>query len=306
MKTKYGLFVLSSLFLTNVLWAQTEEFRFKLYLESLANGKKDTLELGVGPNGYGWGGNAWNGWHDCLYDPELCPVYEDPFFDTVDHIGAFVVPGTDGYRRHHDTLRVRCPYYAKKRIGVLQNDMVVVFPASAQPVKVSWDRKLLQSPIVETPVLTTFEAGLRYDVIAANKWTPIKIIMSDAQECQVGYSRSGDMYDSLAMCAYIKDSLGGEHPYLYFFVLTGEDRHAWNEDKKKGTPIVIYPNPFKDGFMIKGVENLQRWEVYSASGKFIASGTDTKIDSRDWTSGVYLLFWKDKTENTGFLKVIKK
>lgn len=319
MKARYILAVFCGMLLTEVfLSAQTEEFRFKLYMESLSTGKKDTLEFGVGPNGYGWGGNYWSGWYDCEYDTALCPVYTDPFFDTVEHIGAFIVPGTDGYRDHYDTLRVLCPFYAKKRIGLLGSsiagrqgtDMVAVFPASEQPVKINWDRMALQNPIIKTPVLTTFESGLRYDVIASSQWTPIMVIMSDQSECVVGYdtTRKANDRDSLAMLAYIQDSLGGEHPYVYFFVLTGQNRNVGLNPNTKPSPVSIQPNPVKEHFSIYSDIGLQDWRIYSISGKLILSGEGdvTEINCNGLVSGIYVFHWKDRHNETGYVKFIKE
>lgn len=308
MKAKYILAVVCGMLLCEALSAQTEEFRFKLYLESLNSGKKDTLEFGVGPNGYGWGGHSWNGWHNCEYDTALCPVYTEPFFDTTEHIGAFIVPGTDGYRRnHYDTLRVLCPFYAKKRIGIVGSDMVAVFPASEQPVKISWDREALRNPIIKTPILTTFESGLRYDVLSGSHWLPIKVIMSDVSECQVGYDYEGDRHDSLGYCVYIQDSLGGEHPYVYFFILTGQDRHADIDIITQQSSVLIQPNPTQERFSISNDIELKEWRIYSISGKLILSGkgSDTEINCQDWASGIYVFRWESKNHETGFVKIVK-
>ncbi len=309
MKTKTIIStILGMSLLYGLLPAQTEEFRFKLYMESLANGKKDTLELGVGPDGYGWGGNEpWGVWHDCQYDSTLCPVYTEPFFDTVEHIGAFVVPGTDAFREHTDTLRVLCPFYAKKRIGLLGVDMVVVLPASARPVKVSWDRELMQSPIVETPILTTFEHRARWDRDASSLST-LKVIMSDKHECEVGKAHGISRYDSVAALAYIKDSMGGEHPYVQFFILTGQDRHAAVEDKLASSAVEAWPNPVREKFQIRNSVALREWQVYSVTGKRMGTGvrTDTEIDCAAWPSGIYVLYWKAKDGQNGVVKLVKE
>ncbi|MCM1531011.1 MAG: T9SS type A sorting domain-containing protein [Bacteroides sp.] len=307
MKAKHILAVFCGLLLSECLSAQMEEFRFKLYLESLSSGKKDTLELGVGPNGYGWGGRSWNGWHDCLYDSLLCPVYAEPFFDTVNHVGAFVVPGTDGYRYHEDTLRVLCPFYAKKRIGILAEDMVVVFPIAEQPVKVSWDKTLLQSLILKTPVLTTFEAGSRYDVLHPGYWTPIRVDMSVSQDCEVGYAFEGNACDSIEKCAYIRDSLGTEHPYIYFFILTGQDLSASATPGQLDGKIFITPNPVQRNFRINGVESLKKWQLFSLSGTILKEGHDEEyVDIHDYPSGIYIFRWENKSNKAGLIKLIKR
>ena len=141
-----------------------EEFTFKLYMESLANGKKDTLELGASPNGL----------TGCDYDSALCPPVLYPFNDTMSHIGAFAVTGEPRYfdyeynGNNFDTNYdppLECPVFLKKRIVPLRYDMVIVFPASAVPIRLSWDSVLLSDPAVASPVLTDFRPSLRWDVI---------------------------------------------------------------------------------------------------------------------------------------------
>ena len=102
-----------------------EEFTFKLYMESLANGKMDTLELGASPNGC----------MGCDYDSSLCSPVFYPFDDTIAHIGAFAVTGEPRYFDYENNGNnfdtnydppLECPIFLKKRIVPLDYDMVVV------------------------------------------------------------------------------------------------------------------------------------------------------------------------------------
>lgn len=312
MKAKHILAVFCGMLLFEAfLSAQTEEFRFKLYLESLSSGKKDTLELGVGPNGYGV--------HDCRYDSTLCSVYTSPFFDTVEHIGAFLVPGVEEVREEiqerplfQDIFRVECPIYAKKRISILRSDLVVVFPAKEQPVKVSWDKQQFQNPIVKRPILTNMDEGYRFDFLIRPF---IYRLMSKEDECLINYSFSSSPNSDLY--TYITDSTGAEHPYIHFYVLLGwtwglewDDPDWWLaiENSNQQASVSVFPNPIHDQFKISSDMELKAWRVYSVAGKLILSGRgiDTEIDCQNWVSGIYVFCWEGKNHETGFLKIIKR
>lgn len=304
MKAKYILSVFCGMLLFEAfLSAQTEEFRFKLYMESLSSGKKDTLELGVGPRGYKV--------DDCRYDSTLCPVYTSPFFDTAEHIGAFLVPGIeDPHHSFQDKFRVKCLLYAKKRIGLLGSDLVIVFPAKEQPVKVSWDMKQLQNPIIETPILTNMDEGCRFDAL---RRPCVLHLMSEESDCLISYpvSSSPDSY----LYTYITDSAGEEHPYIHFYVLPGRDRRevfgGWElatEDFNHQISVSVSPNPIRDRFTISSDMELKEWQIYSVSGRLILSGRDTEreFNCQDWASGLYIFRWNNINHETGFVKIIKE
>ena len=306
MKAKYILAIFCGmLFCEAFLSAQTEEFRFKLYLESLSSGKKDTLELGVGPNGYAV--------HDCRYDSNLCPVYTSPFFDTAEHIGAFVVPAVKK-PYSGEKFRVECPIYGKKRIGLLKSDLVVIFPAKEQPVKVSWDMRLLQDPIIKTPIMTNIDEGGRFDC----HWRlPILLFMSEEDTCLIDYSIGEEWFDSVSLYTYITDSAGREHPYIHFYVLPGWDRKLsdlgddWGlalENSNQQFSVSVSPNPIHNRFKINSDVALKEWRIHSVSGKLILSGkgNDTEIDCQGWASGIYVFRWESKNHETGVGKLIKK
>ena len=84
MRTKIITGTILALALSSLHFAsgQEAEFSFKLYMESLANGKKDTLELGISPDGH----------IGCDYQNVDADVVFDPFLDQQTHIGAFVTP----------------------------------------------------------------------------------------------------------------------------------------------------------------------------------------------------------------------
>ncbi|MDE5575449.1 MAG: T9SS type A sorting domain-containing protein, partial [Bacteroidales bacterium] len=298
MKAKYILAVFCGMLLCEALSAQTEEFRFKLYMESLSSGKKDTLELGVGPNGI----------VGCDYDSTLCTVYTEPFFDTVDHIGAFIVDDERGCRNwdirydwsneRGDTIRVNCPMYLKKRIGRLSNDMVIIFPLSELPIVFRWNQALLQDPMVYRPVFTNWCSGRRYCVGQGVNWKMLGTFMHIASSYELdNYDRPGKRGDSITFLTYIQDSSGQEHAYMHMFVCLGEiDRFSSNQIEKEESLVKIFPNPAKERFVWKSEIPIKHWQVFSQNGRIVIEGNDNQqeIDCQGWASGFYVFRWESR------------
>lgn len=305
MKAKYILAVVCGMLLCEALSAQTEEFRFKLYMESLSSGKKDTLELGVGPNGI----------VGCDYDSTLCTVYTEPFFDTVEHIGAFIVPDLSlAYRYYpfdfgYDTLRVECPVYFKKRIGICKEDITIIVPFSEQPVKVYWDNTLFDNPNLKKPYITTKHPSYRFDVGQGDIWRPVTADLANTSSCMpwYWYGEEGTRNDSLEFLCFVPDSVQKEHPYTYVFIRLCDEILS-NNRKEERTPISIYPNPGINYFTWESSVPLRQWRIYSISGKLILSGkgSDTEINCQDWASGIYVFRWESKNHETGFVKIVKE
>ena len=294
MKAKYILAVFCGMLLCEALSAQTEEFRFKLYLESLSSGKKDTLELGVGPNGI----------VGCDYDSTLCTVYTEPFFDTVEHIGAFIVDDEyyGNWDAHYnwwhdqgDTIRVNCPMYLKKRIGKLGYDMVIIYPLSELPIVFRWDQSLLQAPMVQRPVFTNWCSGGRYCVGQGVKWRPLGTYMHSASYCELyGYDIPGTRGDSITYLTYIQDSSGKEHIYMHMFVCLGD--WTLNEQIEEAESYVkVFPNPAKEKFVWKSEIPIKYWQVFSSTGRIMQEGNGQKqeVDCFCWKSGIY--YWRGIT-----------
>lgn len=70
-----------------------------------------------------------------------------------------------------------------------------------------------------------------------------------------------------------------------------------------GHEIILYPNPAKDRFSIKGYENFNRIELWSISGQFIKQYSKSVYYSlADISPGVYIIKLKSKKE-IGILKI---
>ncbi len=86
------------------------------------------------------------------------------------------------------------------------------------------------------------------------------------------------------------------------------------EEKETETDISVYPNPANTFLIIKadmsqsGTGNLT-YEVFDAGGKLLqsvkAGGTETKIETKNLTPGVYLIKIKRSNEETKVFKIIK-
>ena len=300
MKTKTIISTILGLsLLYGLLPAQTEEFRFKLYMESLANGKKDTLELGVGPDGL----------VGCVYDSTLCPVYADPFFDTA-HVGAFIVDREWGTweNKEFDTIRVDCPMYVKKRVGIHGRDMVIVFPLSACPIRFSWNQSLLGYGNVKSPMFTNWFSGRRYDVGQGHHWRPFYLDMSKDSSFELTtFENPGSAtYDSLVYLTYIRDSSGQEHAYVHVFVCLGE-RFVKNEEPKRMESVRISPNPVRHQLRLESVVPLTSWRIYTTYGQLLREGMESTetINCENLPQGLYILDCEDAQGGRCFVRFIR-
>ena len=303
MKSKYILAVSCGMLLCEAfLSAQTEEFRFKLYLESLSSGKKDTLELGVGPNGI----------VGCDYDSTLCTIYTDPFFDTVDHIGAFIVPELDYAAAYSmcgmdwDPLGVRCAMYSKKRIGRKGIELPIVFPASAQPVKVSWDCHQMKNSIVKIPLLVKLGPRLYSDFFGQLKPEMLHLDMREDASCIIAYQEKPMNYiDSTLSFIYIEDSSGTNRIYHFFSIVLGYQT-ASSETVNENIAISLFPNPAKERFVWESEIPIKHWQVFSQNGKIVVEGNGQEQDVKCfyWKNGIY--YWRGIAADRIFIvKLIK-
>ena len=281
-----------------------EEFTFKLYMESLANGKKDTLELGASPNGL----------TGCDYDSALCPPVLYPFNDTMSHIGAFAVTGEPRYfdyeynGNNFDTNYdppLECPIFLKKRIVPLDYDMVVVCPASAFPIRLSWDSVLLSNPAIASPVLTDMRPALRWDIIDIG--CNYKEWMTEKSSFTIGGYGWG--WSGVPALTSIYDSAGNRHRYQYFFIRLGTDRYASNENKKESAKtIALIPNPASESFCFYSETPLQEWRIFNSTGQIVSAGTsaETEINCKSWPKGLYVFEGITSTQQRHHVKLIKK
>lgn len=57
---------------------------------------------------------------------------------------------------------------------------------------------------------------------------------------------------------------------------------------EKASKISIYPNPVRDVLTLSGMTNLQ-WRIFTADGRFIATGNSHQIDTQLWKAGTYFI-----------------
>ena len=293
-----------------------EEFSFKLYMESLANGKKDTLELGISLNG-------------CTYYPLTPdsvlqnPVY-NPFADTV-NIGAYVLTRYPS-GNHGDSYIRTNPPYVKKYTGLRNTDMYIIVPCQALPVKLTWDSVHLSSEAAKSPLITDWAAGGRPDaptpglsfngymdrmsgMTIYSLWQLVQGGRDFLHEIGYPYFYMPHLGDSIRMHVAIEDSTGKDHIYKLFFISLGYDATiGTEEDTEASSPVAIFPNPVSSILNIRSHSPLQEWRIYDISGRLIAQGSDdhAEVNCQGWPDGLYFLSWKDIQGNHGIQKIIKR
>ena len=317
MKTKILLGTILALALSSlhVASGQEAESSFKLYMESLANGKKDTLELGVSPNGLDGS--------DCDYDSLLCGPSYYPFADTNQHIGAFAIQ--DLYTWFYQLCPN--PVFVKRWIARTpdypgtMNSMIV--PLSALPVRIHWDSTLFQSSPMEIPALTDWNYGGYPDA-------GIGTVKADMSECSevclmtisqylafidsIGPRNIPDQYryvsegdgDTSDLYIQIPDSMGSEHVYRYFSIVY--NYRSDNEEQSLAQAVRIQPNPASEFFSWHSEIPIASWTIHDISGKTIlqGSGNQTRIDCQNWPAGLYIFEWLSNTGQSEKNKFIKQ
>ena len=282
-----------------------EEFTFKLYMESLANGKMDTLELGASPNGL----------TGCQYLPATCTPVFYPFNDTLNHIGAFAVTGEPWNFAQEDpnspnsTLPLECPVFLKSKITPLAYDIPIVVPASATPVVVRWDSVLLSNPYVATPLMTDWQPQYRWDIGGGYIGGQYRLWMNECSSWIIQELDSSQAHwGHQALYVNIPDSANNPHRYLAFFICLGYDRTFSNESNEKTTQTInILPNPVSESFSWQSDTPIKEWEIHNTSGQLILNGTNqqNQIHCQRWPNGLYFFAWKDSHGNHGVQKIIK-
>ena len=321
MKTKILSVTILALALSALHFASgQEEFSFKLYMESLANGKKDTLELGIFPDTYYF--DSRDPYPDSLLQN---PVY-DPFADTA-NIGAYVLPnGTyyqdinrDGYQRVY-------PPYVKRFTGLRNTDMYIIVPCQTLPVKLTWDSVHLSSEAAKSPLITDWTAegrpdaptpGLSFNgymdrmsgMTLYSLWQLVQGGYDFLHEIGYPYFYMPHLGDSIRMHVAIEDSTGKDHIYKLFFISLGYDATIGTEETiEASSPVAIFPNPVSSTLNIRSCFPLQDWKIYDISGRLIAQGSDdhAEVNCQGWPDGLYFLSWKDIQGNHGIQKIIKR
>jgi type IX secretion system substrate protein len=105
--------------------------------------------------------------------------------------------------------------------------------------------------------------------------------------------------------------LGGDDIFVFKYkkvVMPVEEENPEEEEEDFPTPI-LYPNPFSDGFVIKGISANTKITVFDMSGRMVeqqvSTGTGFVFTTTHWAKGLYVIQLRSIT-NTTNLKVVKQ
>lgn len=105
--------------------------------------------------------------------------------------------------------------------------------------------------------------------------------------------------------------LGGDDIFVFKYkkvVIPVEEENPKEEEEEFLEPI-LYPNPFTDGFVIKGISANTKITVFDMSGRMVeqqvSSGTGFIFTTTHWAKGLYVIQLRSIT-NTTNLKVVKQ
>lgn len=308
-------FLLACIFLlggAGVLFSQ--EVMFPLYFESLTNGKKDTLWLGFSDAGK----------ENCDFDSMLSQPHPYPVGDTVGHIGAFIVatsfydfdidPDGSTNPTTPDSIKITCPNFLKKRVSLQAkdwqyDDINIVFPSSAMPVKIWWDSVFLRN-YHRKLIMTDWPLSTRYDVSPYMGGCLLSYMENHSSYTfDSNCKRYGHIQDSHF---FLEDSAQGRHRYQVFFV------HSWSRIMLKNkentlvsavTPCVrVIPNPVGDIFTWGSSINLKEWFISDISGRTVLRGNaeQKEVSFVVWPAGIYIFGYVTEKGDTGSVKFIKR
>lgn len=105
--------------------------------------------------------------------------------------------------------------------------------------------------------------------------------------------------------------LGGDDIFVFKYkkvVIPVEEENPKEEEEEFLEPI-LYPNPFTDGFVIKGISANTKITVFDMSGRMVeqqvSTGTGFVFTTTHWAKGLYVIQLRSIT-NTTNLKVVKQ
>ncbi|MBL1232113.1 MAG: T9SS type A sorting domain-containing protein [Flavobacteriales bacterium] len=105
--------------------------------------------------------------------------------------------------------------------------------------------------------------------------------------------------------------LGGDDIFVFKYKKVVMSVEEENPEEKEGdfpTPI-LYPNPFTDGFVVKGISANTKITVFDMSGRMVeqqvSTGTGFIFTTTHWAKGLYVIQLRSIT-NTTNLKVVKQ
>ena len=285
-----------------------ESFSFKLYMESLANGKKDTLELGIASDGY----------IGCDYENVDADVVFDPFLDQQTHIGAFVTPDRQWNEERFQYIP-NCMVFYKKGINTDQGsseygplyDVCILVPSNSLPAVLRWDKtqipchtlledkKLMDGWMMKSDVPKT-----HYGITVLMHKTDSFVLypLPDSSSGNFSYK----MPDSIFYQTFITDSAGNDHGFRNLYI----DFHtsAANENTIAPQRVQIIPNPVSESFYWQSDIPLEEWKIYDISGRKMLQGdaSQPSINCHEWPDGLYFFEWKYTNGTHGIEKLIKR
>lgn len=297
MRTKIITGTILALALSSLHFASGQELHLTLFMESLVNGKTDTVHAGVSLNGF----------TGCDFDPLSTLPYYEPVADTSQRLGAFIVPA---YRRDPATGKKTpvCNVFFKEWIGMSKSssdffflpDLLIVMPSWYLPVKVTWAQDSNTSVMLcdedfQNPLDKSFMLNTRNDTM---------LIIEPLIEEHPHYPEP----DSLRYQTFVTDTYGNEYAYHNLFLYFPEPAATDESVIAQQTAVQIIPNPATDRFACQCMFPIQKWEVYDISGKIIRTGNggQNNIYCQDWENGVYIFRWESATGQFGHVKFIKK
>ena len=283
-----------------------ESFSFKLYMESLANGKKDTLELGIAPDGY----------IGCDYENVDADVVFDPFLDQQTHIGAFVTPDRQWNEERFQYIP-NCMVFYKKGINTDQGsseygplyDVCILVPSNSLPAVLRWDKTQIPChTLLEDKKL--MDGWMKSDVPKTHYGITVLMHKTDSFVLYpLPDSSSGNfsykMPDSIFYQTFITDSAGNDHGFRNLYI----DFHtsAANENIITSQRVQIIPNPVSESFYWQSDTPIKEWEIRNTCGQLILNGANqqNQIHCQGWPNGLYFFTWEDIHGNHGVQKIIK-
>ena len=309
MKNKIVIGTIATLVLSSLDFVSgQEEFSFKLYMESLANGKKDTLELGISPDGY----------IGCDYQNVDAEAVFDPFPDQQWHIGAFVTPDRQWNEERFQYIP-NCMVFFKEGINADQGiseygplyDVCIIVPSNSLPAILRWDKSQIPCPtgLVDRKLMDGWidksDVQKTYTGISIAMRSIDSLILNPVPDDSNGRFQSR-MPDTIFFQTFIRDSVGNDHAFRNLYI--NFNPSSSNESTQASQYFQIIPNPATESFYWSSDIAIKEWEIRNASGRLILQGDadQTEINCQGWPDGLYFLSLKDIQGNHGIQKIIKR
>ena len=282
-----------------------DEFTFKLYMESLANGNMDTLTLSFSEDG--------RDSFDCSYDSVTEIPAPDFIGDTLGHVGAFVIPCyANGFQG--DPGDMVC---LKNRTVEWGSSATIIVPEQALPVRMEWDSSLFQG---HWALLTDWYPGDWPEICPFHDslW-PVEVWMdrSSAGQLESRWTRHDADREYYHILFPTEDFYAGYHPdsagmffiYHKFYVWMKEPAsNVTRPELGSGNLLAFRQNPVNDIIEWRSRLGIRQWRIYDMSGRLMLQGDagQAEIGCQDWPAGLYVFEWFSQDGSHGMEKLIKR